>query len=379
MKQVRIAIVGCGFVADLYMRTLPLHPQLRLVAAVDRDPERSKRFCEYHRVRPYESFERLLRESDAEIVLNLTTPESHFEVSRACLISGKHVYSEKPLALSVAQAQELVELARRQGLLLSGAPSRLLSGPAQTMWKALREQRVGQVRLVYSEMDDGLVHRMAYKKWITETGAPWPYQNEFRTGTTLEHAGYSLTWLAAFFGPALSVTAFSSCLIPDKTPAVEPEQMAPDFSVGCIQYASGVVARVTNSLVAPKDHSIRVFGDSGVLAVDDCWKPLAHISIQPRVRLPGRSVLLPFKRRLKLLGAQSAARGARRLKDKVDFLLGVVEQAQALREGREPRLSAAFCLHITETALALQNASEQSGTVRLQTSFEPIEPMPWAR
>src|SRR5262249_974055 len=162
--------------------------------------------------------------------------------------------SEKPMAMSLSEAKELAELAESRRLQISSAPCSLLGETAQTMWKALREKRVGPVRLVYAELDDGLVHKMPYKRWLSESGTPWPYEDEFEVGCTLEHAGYYLTWLAAFFGPIESVTAFSSCLVPEKI--AEPltgSTSAPDFSVACLKFASGVVARLTCSIVAPHD------------------------------------------------------------------------------------------------------------------------------
>ena len=103
------------------------------------------------------------------------------------------------------------------------------------MWRALRERAVGRVRLVYAEMDDGLVHRMPYRQWQSTNGLPWPYRDEFEVGCTLEHAGYVLTWLAMWFGPALSVSVFASTQVEDKLPAGEaPLDMdSPDFSVAC--------------------------------------------------------------------------------------------------------------------------------------------------
>jgi predicted dehydrogenase len=198
----RIAIIGCGFVADLYMATLARHPQLELIGVFDRDPVRAARFAAFHGLHTWPRLEDLLSDPRVETVLNLTNPRSHFEVSKACHDAGKHVYSEKPLAMTVPDAEALVALAERQGLRISGAPSRLLAEPAQTMWKALRDGAIGKPYLAYAEMDDGLLHRMAFRKWISPSGAPWPYQDELEVGNTLEHAGYALTWLCAFFGPA---------------------------------------------------------------------------------------------------------------------------------------------------------------------------------
>jgi predicted dehydrogenase len=241
----RIAIVGCGFVADYYLKTLPNYPELEIAGVTDRVKSRIEHFSAYHKVPTYESVQALLADPSVELVLNLTNPRSHYEVSKAALESGKHVYSEKPLAMAMPEAEELVKLADAKGLLISSAPCSLLGETAQTLWKALREQKVGQVRLVYAEMDDGLVHRMPYKSWISESGIPWPYKDEFEVGCTLEHAGYYVTWLTAFFGPAETVTAFSACLVPDKQTDVALEVNAPDFSVACIKFASGVVARLT--------------------------------------------------------------------------------------------------------------------------------------
>jgi predicted dehydrogenase len=168
----RIAFVGCGFVADFYLRTLSLHPELSLAGVMDRDEKRASAFSAFHSVRRYVTLDELLEDKSVEAVVNLTNPASHYEVSKAALQAGKHVYTEKPLAMELAQAAELVELAERRGLYLSSAPCSLLGQTAQTVWKALRENAIGTVRAVYAEMDDGMVHRMPYRKWFSESGVP---------------------------------------------------------------------------------------------------------------------------------------------------------------------------------------------------------------
>jgi predicted dehydrogenase len=319
----------------------------------------------------------LLEDRTVEIVLNLTNPKSHFSVSKACLKAGKHVYSEKPLAIALSEAKELVELAEQQGLYISSAPCNLLGETAQTIWKAIREQKIGKVRLVYAEMDDGLLHRMPYKKWLSKSGIPWPYKDEFEVGCTLEHAGYYITWLSAFFGPAQTVTAFSSCLIPDKQTNFPLEFNAPDFSVACIQFASGVVARLTCSIIAPHDHSLRIVGDEGILCTNDCWYYESPVYIRKSLNI-GRKRLENFWKQKYPLVRKEKSTISYRASHQMDFCRGVAELAAAITEERSCRLSAQHALHVNEVVLAIQNSLEKSCTYEISSTFDPIEPMPWA-
>ena len=371
-----VAFVGCGFVADYYLQTLTHHPQLNLIGVMDRNRERAEHFHKLHNLPVYDSLTDLLNDGRVDIVVNLTNPDSHYDITKASLLAGKHVYSEKPLAMQMDRATELVELAESRGLYLSSAPCSLLGETAQTIWKALRENSIGKVRLVYAEMDDGLVHRMPYRRWYSNSGIPWPYKDEFEVGCTLEHAGYYVTWLAAFFGPAVSVSAFSSCLVPDKETNLPLDRNSPDFSVACICFASGVVARLTCSIVAPHDRSLRIVGDEGILSTHDCWQYRSSVRIQRRLNIRRKTIISPLIETYPLVGQRNRfdTRGAQEM----DFCRGVAEMADAIAEGRPCRLSPRFSLHTNEIVLAIHNALETGNHHQLETTFEPIEPMTWA-
>ena len=372
-----IAIVGCGFVADYYIKTLSLHPQLKLVGVMDKIGERANKFAEFHQIsHVYETLDDILEDNTVDVVLNLTNPGSHYEVSKACLEAGKHVYSEKPFAMEMAQAEELVNIASSKGLYLSSAPCSLLSETAQTVWKALRENQVGKVRLVYAEMDDGLVHQMPYDKWLSESGTPWPYKDEFEVGCTLEHAGYYVNWLTAFFGPAETVSAFSSCVVPDKQTDVPLDTNTPDFSVACIKFASGVVARLTCSIVAPHDHSLKIIGDEGILGIEDCWFYGTPVYIRRSLTIGRKRLEGIWKRNYPLV--KKAPKFPYRGAQQMDFCRGVAEMVDAIIENRPCRLSPEFSLHNNELVLAIQNSLETASPYKMTTSFEPIEPMDWA-
>src|SRR4051812_25704006 len=122
----RVALVGAGYVADFYAATLGNHPALELVGVTDLDADRARRFAELYKVRAYPSLDALLADPRVQAVVNLTSPASHYAVTRDCLTAGRHVYSEKPLAMSLPDAEALVELAEREGLVLSAAPCNLL-------------------------------------------------------------------------------------------------------------------------------------------------------------------------------------------------------------------------------------------------------------
>lgn len=373
-----IALVGCGFVADYYLTTLPAHPELRVVGIVDQKAERARLLSSVYGLHSYASVDDLLDDPRVELVLNLTNPHSHYDISRAALLAGKHVYSEKPLAMQLDQAAELVELANARGLIIASAPCSLLGETAQTLWRLLRGHARGRVRVVYAEMDDGMVPRMPYRKWKSASGVEWPYKDEFEVGCTLEHAGYYLSWLVAWFGPALEVTRFASVQYPDKLPQEMLKTTSPDFSVACIQFASGVVARLTCSILAPHDHSLTIVCDDGILLTRDCWDYRSPVYTRRMMSIRRRTLLSPILRRHRLAASPYRVlktRGAQRM----DFARGPAELAASIREKRTCRLSPQLSLHVTELALAIHDAPGRGALYRMTTTCEPVEPMPWSK
>lgn len=264
----KVGVIGCGYVFDHYMATWSRHPGLILKGVADRDSARRDAVARAYNLKAYASNDELLTDPEIAIVANFTSIESHFDVSRAALLAGKHVYSEKPLAPDIEQARALFALAERLGLRLSCAPSNAMSDTTQTMWKAVRDGAVGAPRIVYAEFDDNVIYRMYPETWRSRTGAPWPYLHEYEWGCTYEHVGYHLTWLCAIFGPVESVTAFSKQTLPDKTNLPLHPADTPDFSVACLNFRSGVVGRVTCSIGAPFDHRMRIVGNAGMLTAD---------------------------------------------------------------------------------------------------------------
>ncbi|MDJ0823412.1 MAG: Gfo/Idh/MocA family oxidoreductase [Paracoccaceae bacterium] len=372
----QVCLLGCGFVADLYMRSLAVMPGIAVAGVYDHDAKRLKQFCAFWEMPEKPSLEALLADApQGTVILNLTNPLAHYETTKTCLEAGHHVYSEKPLATAFADAQALHTLAEAKGLMLASAPCSALGEPAQTIGHALRQGLAGTPRAIYAELDDGFVPQAAYRKWHSESGAPWPYKDEFRTGCTLEHAGYYLTWLMAWFGSVRTVVAASAETVPNKE---GDGPFAPDLSVATLFFDNGPVTRLTCSIVAPHNHGIRIVGDKGVLSCDAAWDNAAKVRFARRLTVRRRLMEAPVPKRIKLPGP-THPKVKRWGAAAMNFMLGPAEMLDALRENRPCRLSNDMALHLTEVTLAIQNAGESTGAQKMTTKCIPMEPMPWAR
>ncbi|WND40138.1 Gfo/Idh/MocA family oxidoreductase (plasmid) [Streptomyces sp. BB1-1-1] len=369
--------MGCGYVADFYMATLPNYAHLRLIGVYDASAERAGKFSAHYGVPLYVSLEEILHDTSVEIVVNLTNPHSHYDVSRRALEAGKHVYSEKPFAQEWEQAKELVALAEQRSLILSSAPCSLLGETAQTLWRALRQDTIGRPRLVYAELDDGAIHQMPYRDWISPSGAPWPYADEFRVGPTLEHAGYYLTWLTAFFGPAAEVVAFAALVQPEKLDGSRPGFFAADFTSACITFHSGVVARLTCSTVAPENHTLQIVGDEGVLATSECWDYEAEVTLRKRVRGTDSAHHYLTEHQVVPLARPAGRRFRYQDTHDMDFARGVADMGAAVVGDGAPVLGARHALHVLEITLAIAQSTGGAKTV-ITSKFDEPRPMPWA-
>ena len=200
-----IGIVGTGNIAGGYARDALTHPEIRLVAATDLDAERAAAFAAEHGCRVHATLDELLADPDVDIVVNLTVHHAHDEVTTRALEAGRHVYSEKPLALHPSEARALVELARSRGLRLGCSPSTFLGEAQQTAAALVRSGRLGTVRAVYAEVDWGRIE--------TWHPAPAPF---YDVGVLFDVGVYPLTLATTMLGPARSVRAWGWDLKPDR-------------------------------------------------------------------------------------------------------------------------------------------------------------------
>ena len=351
-----IAIIGCGNIAGPYAEDIAQYPHLKLKGVTDIDLTRARALADKAGCDVYPSVEAILADPEVSVVINLTIFEAHFDVTRRCLEAGKHVYSEKPLALNFADAQRLVALAQQKGLRLGCSPFVHLGEAQQTAWKMIRDGQLGTVRVAYADVNHGRI----------ETWHPNPVPF-YAVGPLWDVGVYPLTLVTVMLGPARSVSAAGNVVMPDRiTKSGAPYHVTtPEFVVATIEHAGGAVTRLTASFYVSQRSSrqksgIEFHGDAASLAMESWFSfdsPLAFGA---------------FNEELKPVGLVAPSSGG------TPWGAGISDMAQAIAEGRQHRVTGDQAAHIVEILEAISTSMQTGRPVAVSSSFPSPAPMPWA-
>lgn len=358
--KLTIGIVGCGNISAAYAKSLRVYPDvLHLVGAADLLPDRAQAFAKQHGGRAYPSIPALLADRSINTVVNLTPFSEHAKVTKLALLAGKHVFSEKPLAVKFVEAKELLAIAKRRKLRLASAPITFMGEAQQTAARLIREGRLGAVKAIYAEVNHGRI-----EQWHP---APEAF---FRAGPMYDVGVYPLALTTAFFGPVKTVSAFGKILLPNrKTKDGKPYTFpTPDCFVATMELASGPILRLTaNFYVQPnlskQGECMEFHGDAGSLFMQNWFgfaSPLEYA---------------PFG------GKLAAVEPVRKptYEDAVEWSRALKEISDAVLEKRPHRASAEHALHVVEVINAVAASARRGGSpVTVTSKFTPPAPMPWA-
>lgn len=356
----RIAVVGCGHIRKQYGQHIGNYPEcLKIVGATDLDLQRAEEFCKEFGGKVYPDFEAVLNDPEVDVILNLTIHHAHFELNSRALKAGKHVFTEKPMALTYQEAQELIRIAKESNRLLGSAPVTYFGEGIQTTAKFLqtKPELLGPLRLVYAEVNWAQIER-----WIS---TPAPY---FTVGPLQDVGIYAITALTFLLGPVRNVWGYSKIL---KNPRFDKSQKefpvtAPDFTTGMMEFENGIVARITtNYYVSTKSlphlKGFEFHGDDGSFVVG-CYH-----NFDPACRY------IPYgqpPQEVPLLREAAST---------MDRAVGLVEMAHALRENRLLRNSPEHAAHVIEIMEGLLNSAKESREITIHSTFEPPTLMDWAK
>ena len=354
MDSVGIGIVGCGTIAGAYLTAALKLPILDIRAVADLNPQAAQARADEFGLRAV-PLDALFDDPAVDIVLNLTVPKAHVEVGLRALAAGKHVYSEKPLAIAFSDGQRLLTAAAAAGLRVGCAPDTFLGGAHQ------RARRL---------VDDGVLGAPVggsatflcpgHERWH-----PAPdFYYQAGGGPMLDMGPYYITDLVNLLGPVAQVAGMATMPAPVRTITSQPRAgqtvavEVPTHVTGLLGFANGATVQIAMSFdVAGHRHlPLEIHGTEGSLIVPDPNFFGGDVQV---LRKGGDwqdvATDLPF--------ADANWRA-----------LGLADMAAAIRSGRPHRASGDLALHVLEVMEAVGRASDESRTIRLQTTVERPAP-----
>ncbi|HEU5430703.1 MAG TPA: Gfo/Idh/MocA family oxidoreductase, partial [Thermomicrobiales bacterium] len=271
-KPVRVGVVGCGSVARVYIPLLQRlnlpRPRVEIGLACDIDPARKavvrdRYALEHFTTDPAE----VVEAPDLDAIFVLTSMPEHYRLARAALAAGKHVLVEKPMAMTLEEASDLVDLARRSPGWLVCAPHVVLSPTYQAIWRRLHRGEIGRV----------LTARGFYG-WAGPDWGPWFYQPG--GGVMFDLGVYNVTTLTGLLGPAKRVMAMSGIAIPER---VVDGRLTPvrtdDNAHLLLDFGEARYAVVTTGFTIQKYRTpgIELYGTDGTIQmIGEDWAPRGY-------------------------------------------------------------------------------------------------------
>jgi predicted dehydrogenase len=351
VTALRIGVVGAGQVSGAYLSTLRRLSNVAVVAVCDLDEERARTAAAATPgARPLAVAE-LLAADDVDLVLNLTIPAAHAEVAHAAIAAGKHVYGEKPLAVTTGQAREVLAAAARGGVRVGCAPDTVLGTGVQTARACLDTGQIGTPVAATAFM-------------VTPGHERWHPAPEFYYlpggGPLFDMGPYYLTALVTLLGPVRRVAGMAATPRATRTVGSGPRAGAEiDVAVathvtGVLGHASGALSTLVMSfdVWAGRLPHLEVYGTGGSLSVPD---PNGFGGVVQIFRA-GAGGWTPVA---EAGGYREAARG-----------YGVSDLAGALTTGTAHRANGEVAYHVLQVMEGLLTAADSGRTVDITSSCD---------
>lgn len=358
MEQVGVGIIGCGNISGIYLQNLcGLFKNVKVLACADLIMERSQAKAEEHAGVKAMTVDELLADPDIEIVVNLTTPDAHFDVAMQSIEAGKNVHNEKPVVLTREQGRAMLDAATAKGLRVGCAPDTFMGGGIQTCRKLINDGWVGEPIGAHAFM---LCH--GHESWHPDPA----FYYKTGGGPMFDMGPYYLTALVALIGPVARVTGSTRITFPQRTVTSEPKYgeivdvEVPTHVTGVLEFGSGAIGTITTSfdVWGANVPYIEIFGTEGSLSVPDPNYFHGPVRIKRKGASDWGDVPLSH-------GYTENSRG-----------LGPADMAASLRSGRAHRANGELAYHVLDIMHAVHDAADQGKHITLESTCESPAPMP---
>jgi predicted dehydrogenase len=358
MNITHVGIIGCGKISGVYFENCKLYPALDIVTCADLDLERARAAADQYGIAKACSVEELLDDPSIDIVINLTIPAAHAEVCLKALQAGKHVYVEKPLAVTREEGLQILAVANSNGLLVGSAPDTFLGGGIQTSIKLIEDGWIGTpVAATAFMMGRGHEHWHPDPEFYYAKGG----------GPMFDMGPYYLTALVAMLGPIRQVSGMTKVTFPERTITSEKKYgqtihvETPTHVAGLLDFHNGVIGTIITSFDVfggSQLPHIEVYGSQGTLRVPDPNGFGGPVLLKRHDSSDWMEIPLSH-------GYANNSRG-----------IGVLDMAYAIQHGRMNRANGELAYHVLEAMHGFHDSSDQGKHYVMQSTCERPQAMP---
>ncbi|CAN7334196.1 Gfo/Idh/MocA family protein [Neorhizobium sp. LjRoot104] len=359
-KELGVGIMGCGNISTTYFKLSPLFKGLKVLACADINEQAAEMRAEEYGVKA-QSIDELLANDELDVIVNLTIPAAHFAVSKAILEAGKHVYSEKPLVITLEEGKALQALAREKGLSVGCAPDTFLGGAHQLARKYIDEGGVGRIT-------SGTCHVMSpgMEMWHPNPGFFFLEGG----GPILDLGPYYIANLINLIGPVKRVGALTSMASPTRDVTSEGPFKGQSIPVetptnihALLEFVSGATITLSASwdVWSHRHANMELYGTEGSIFVPDpnFFGGTVEASGRNKDIRPLEPWNHPFG-----IDNQEHPQGPR-----ANYrTAGLADMAMALIEGRDARCSLERTLHGIDVMASILKSGEEGRFIELSTT-----------
>ncbi|MEQ3553211.1 Gfo/Idh/MocA family oxidoreductase [Pseudonocardia nematodicida] len=362
---VGVGVVGAGVISTQYLTNLADFADVEVRHVADLDPARAKQTADRFGVPRSGDLDGLLDDDGVDIVVNLTVPAAHVEVSLAALLAGKHVWTEKPIATGRDGARLLLDTAERTGLRVGSAPDTVLGGGISAARRLIEAGEIGEPLTALALMQNPGPHQ-----WHPDPAFLFAEGG----GPLLDIGPYYLTTLVHLLGPITRVTASTSRSRETRVIGSGPSAgrefpvEVPTHVVALYEFAGGRTAQCTFSFDSPLRRTLfEVTGTEATLVVPDPNRFDGNPTLVSETQ--SLAEIVRDRREIRVPAVQ-ATRG-----------VGVLELARSIAAGVPERASGTLALHVLDVMLATLEAGERGASVAIAgadtVTVPPALPEDW--
>lgn len=364
--KLRIGVVGCGSISLAYMRNAPLFKDVAITACADLHVEAAERRAAEFGLRT-SGVDQLIEDPDIDLILNLTIPAAHFDVSMRALEAGKHVFTEKPLGVTANEGKQLVDAANARGLAIGSAPDTFLGAAGRHARRLMASGVIGKpVTGTAFMMGRGMEH------WHPDPG----FYYQPGAGPVMDMGPYYLTMMVNLLGPIRRVQAVATSGQNERQITAEGPKKDTWFKVttptsvlSLLEFDCGATVTFGASwdVFRHSNHPIELHGTEGSLRLPDPDTFGGVVAVSSRGA--------PWQETDTAEALFGAVNWPVDNPDRANYrMLGLADLARAITAGRAPRASGALALHVLEVMEAILKAGETGRAQEISGSVEqPVE------